>query len=138
MTHRRHQLGAGLIEPLIAIAVLSVGILGIARFQVGMLSQTTDSQARLAATGLADELATLVRIDPANAACYTLPQKGTCDSEGAKDQAEDWAARAKPTLPGFKAAVAEIDGNEFIVNLSWTGKAFKEARQLEVRTDVRP
>lgn len=138
MNRQSKQRGAGLIEPLIAIAVLSVGILGIARFQVGMLSQTTDAQARLAATSFADELATLMRIDPANAACYTVPQEGICNSEGAKEQAEDWATRVKPALPGYKDAVAVIDGNEFVVTLSWTGKAFNEARQLEVRTDVRP
>ncbi|UCU92279.1 hypothetical protein [Hydrogenophaga taeniospiralis] len=137
--HPRHrQRGSGLIEPLIAIAVLGVGILGIARFQLGMVAQTTDSQARLAATTLADELASLVRVDHVRAACYTLPQKGGCAGAGAEQQAQAWKTRAEQTLPGFKSASAEITGNEFVVSLVWTSKAFSESRKLEVRTDVRP
>lgn len=135
---RFSQRGAGLIEPLIAIVILGVGILGIARFQVGTLMQTTDAQARLTATGFADELATLMRIDATNAACYTVPQAGACAVATAKEQTEAWAAQVKTNLPGFKEASASIVDNEFVILLTWQGKAFQEERQLEVRTDVRP
>lgn len=132
------QKGAGLVEPLIAIAILSVGILGIARFQLASMMQTTDAQSRMTAATLADELASLVRIDAAHAACYTVPQQGACASQAAKDQATDWGTRVKAAVPGHKSAQAAIDGNEFVITVTWASKAFKEERQLEVRTDVRP
>lgn len=132
------QRGAGLIEPLVAIAILSVGILGIAQFQFGMVAQGTDAQARLVAAGFADELAAQMRVDAANAACYTLPQDGLCASPLAAQQAEDWETRAGAALPGFLDATATLEPNsQFVVTLRWTSKAFVEPRQLEVRTDVR-
>lgn len=136
---RKKQRGAGLLEALIAMAVLSVGVLGIAQFQMGMLAQTTDSQARLTASALADELLTLMRVDTDNANCYTLPQSGTCTSPAAQALAEEWAERAEAQLPGFVSATSARDGDfQLLVTLRWTSKAFSETRQLEVRTDARP
>lgn len=145
MKHRRHQRGMGLLEPLIAIAILSFGILGLARYQASMVSQTTDSQARAMATMLSEDLLTQVRVDLDNAACYTRPASGTCPSEFALAQAQAWEGRAKTALPGFVAATASMpDATKFRVTLQWTSKAFKDAagvfdtRTHEVTTDVRP
>ena len=74
------QRGSSLVEAMIAIVILSFGILGLAKFQIGMLVQTTDAQSRLAATALAEELMSMVRVDVQNAACYTTPAQGTCAS----------------------------------------------------------
>lgn len=134
----KRQRGVGLVEPLISIAVLAIGILGIAQFQFGMLAQSTDSQARIVASAFADEIATQMRVDSANAACYTLPQEGTCGSALASDATEEWAARVEAGLPGFVDVTAAIDGTQYVATLRWTSKAFRETRQLEIRTDVRP
>jgi type IV pilus assembly protein PilV len=142
---KSRQRGAGLLEPLVAIVILSFGILGLARFQVKMVSQATDAQARLAATALSEDLLTQLRVDLSNAACYTLPQAGTCSSAFAKTAAADWKARVQSVLPGYQDAKATITNtNTFTVTLSWASKSFKKAdgtaelRSLEVSTDVRP
>lgn len=135
----RKQRGAGLLEALISIAVLSVGVLGIAQFQLGLLAQTTDSQARLTASALADELLTLMRVDAGNVNCYTLPQSGACTSPDAQALAVDWSERVAAQLPGFVSATSVREGDfQLLVTLRWTSKAFSETRQLEVRTDARP
>lgn len=138
MNSRRRQKGGSLLEPLIAISVLSFGLLGLAKFQVNMLSQTTDSQARAAATALSEDLLTQVRVDLMNAPCYTWPAAGMCGSPFAQDQTRAWSTRAQASLPGFVSATATMpDATKFKVTLQWTSKAFREPRTYEVTTDVR-
>lgn len=129
--------GAGLLDALLALLILSVGLLGMTRLQARMLAQGTEAQHRLAAAALADELLARVRVDIPNRACYTLPASGTCADADARAQADDWSARVSATLPGGSASV-EIDaGLTMTVLVEWTGKAADEPRRLELRTDVR-
>jgi type IV pilus assembly protein PilV len=132
------QLGSSLVEAMISIVILSFGILGLARFQVGMLVQTTDAQSRLVATALAEELLALVRVDLHNATCYTTPAQGACSSAFAANQAKAWAEKAAKAIPGMTSYVASMpDANTFNVALVWNSKAFKEPRTLKVSTDAR-
>jgi type IV pilus assembly protein PilV len=135
---KSRQSGSSLVEAMIAIVVLSFGILGLARFQIGMLAQTTDSQSRLAATALADELLSMVRVDIQNATCYTRPASGTCSSPFAATQAKAWSDKAAAAVPTFTSFVASMpDAKTFQVALVWNSKAFKEPRTLQVSTDAR-
>lgn len=137
-SNHTHQLGSSLIESMIAIVILSFGILGLARFQIGMLVQTTDSQSRLAATALAEELLSMVRVDLQNAPCYTTPAAGTCGSAFAANQAKAWSDKAAKAVPGFSSYIASMpDAKTFKVALVWNSKAFKEPRTLQVSTDAR-
>jgi type IV pilus assembly protein PilV len=132
------QRGSSLVEAMIAIVILSFGILGLAKFQIGMLVQTTDAQSRLAATALAEELMSMVRVDVQNAACYTTPAQGTCASTFAASQTNLWAIKAAKAIPGITSYVASMpDANTFNVDLVWNSKAFKEPRSLQVSTDAR-
>ena len=72
--------GIGLIDALIALAILSFGMLALTRFQGRMVSQTTEAQSRSTAMRLADELMSTALVDPANLACYTMPATGVCGS----------------------------------------------------------
>jgi len=140
MTHYRNtrQLGSSLIEAMISIIILSFGILGLAKFQIGMLVQTTDAQSRLAATALAEELLSMVRVDVRNATCYTTPAQGACGSTFAASQAKVWANKAARAIPGMTSYVASMpDTSTFKVDLVWTSKAFNEPRSLRVSTDAR-
>lgn len=135
----QRQRGAGLIESMIAIVILSFGILGLARFQIGMLLQGTDAQSRLAASAMAEELLALVRVDVQNAPCYTLPAQSSCTSTFAVEQARAWSAKVASTVPGLTSHTATMpDASRFDVVLTWSSKAFKEGRTLKVTTDVRP
>lgn len=135
----KKQTGSGLIESLMSIAILSFGILGLARFQINMLVQSTDAQSRLTATALAEELLAMVRVDVVNAPCYTNPAKGICANKFAATQAQTWADKASTAIPGLTSVVASMpDASKFSVTLTWSSKALKDKRTLEVTTDVRP
>jgi type IV pilus assembly protein PilV len=135
---RSQQRGVGLLEPLIAIVILAFGVLGLAKFQLAMVTQTTDAQARLTATAAAEDLLTQMHVDASNAACYQLPAAGACSSPFALSQASSWATRVQQGLPGFVSATSAISGNLFTVTLRWTGKTGNETRTHTVSTDVRP
>lgn len=131
--------GVGLIDALVALAILAFGMLGMTRLQARMVSQASESQMRSTAMQLSAELLNTALVDPANAACYTLPQAGVCNSAVAKAHATAWASRATATLPGTSSAGAVLAANgRMTVTINWTGKESQEARSLVAITDVRP
>lgn len=136
---RRLARGFGLLEGLAAMLILSLGMLGLARYQTSLVAQTTEAQSRLRASALADELLSTVLVDVDNAGCYTLPQTGSCGSDKAETRAAEWKARALASLPGATAPTSELDAglHRFTVTLRWTGKASGDAHQLAMSTDVR-
>lgn len=131
--------GAGLIDGLVALAILAFGMLTMTRFQGRMTAQATEAQSRQVATQLTSELLSTVLVDGPNAACYTLPQTGTCGNAAATARAADWQTRVAAALPGTVASTATLDAatGRMTVVLSWTGKESAEARRLETVTDVR-
>lgn len=129
--------GIGLIDALIALAILSFGLLALTRFQTRTVAQTTEAQERLTAVQFGDELLSTVLVDAGNANCYTLPQAGACASATAQAIADDWKTRAEATLPGGATAGSVIAGDQMTVTLTWTGKESQDARTLQVTTDVR-
>jgi type IV pilus assembly protein PilV len=133
----RRMRGLGLIDAMIALAILAFGLLGMTRMQTNLVRQSTESQARLTAAQLGDELLSTVLVDVENAGCYTLPDAGACGSATARARAEDWEDRVLAALPGSVDATAAIDSDRFTVTLTWTGKESGEARTLEATTDVR-
>lgn len=135
---RRSQRGIGIIDSLIALAILAFGLLGVTRMQTGLIRQASESQARLTAAQLADELLSTALVDAGNAPCYTLPQTGTCASADAKARATEWEAAVALALPGSVSAAAVLDADERLtVTIHWTGKTEGEERTLEATTDVR-
>ncbi|MBI5718143.1 MAG: pilus assembly protein PilV [Burkholderiales bacterium] len=131
--------GSGLLDGLIALAILAFGMLAMTRFQGRMVAQTTEAQTRQVATQFSSELLATVLVDTPNAACYTLPQTGACTNTAASTRASDWATRVAAALPGTVTSTATLDaGNgRMTVVVSWTGKDSGDARRLETVTDVR-
>jgi type IV pilus assembly protein PilV len=136
MSRRHHARGVGLIDALVALAILAFGLLAMTRFQGRMVAQTTEVQSRSVAIGLADELMSTALVDPANLACYTVPAAGSCGNAVARTRTDEWAERATDRLPGSSSAIATVTGTRLTVVLGWTGKESNEARQLTVETDV--
>lgn len=138
--------GGSLLEPLVAIAVLSFGMLGLAKFQLTMLVQSSDSRARVEATALASELLAQVRVDPANAGCYaSTPPAGSCGFAGALEEARKWREKAVSKLPSNatiqSSVLSELNSpaaNQFRVVLTWANKGSDVAHSFEAITDVRP
>ena len=134
------QRGISLIDALIAIAILSFGLVGMTRMQGRMVSSSTDAQLRTTAVQLADELLNTVLVDVANAACYTLPQAGACGSAAAAARTADWAARVAATLPGAVTRTVTLNAatGRMTVSIGWTARDSADPRLLNVVTDVRP
>ncbi len=131
--------GVGLLDAMIAMAILAFGMLGMTRLQARMVSQGSETQSRMAAARLADELLSLALVDPTNAACYSLPQVGACGKAAASAMAAAWKVRSEAELPGAPTAGAVLDGaGRLTVTLTWTGKESQDPRTLVAITDVRP
>ena len=136
---RRLARGLGLLETLVAVVVLSLGLLGLVRFQLGLVAQSTEAQGRMQASQLADELRSTVLVDRANAGCYVLPAPTDCANTGASARAADWRTRALAGLRGDDAATSTLDAGtqRFTVTLRWTGKGTQDRHTLEMATDAR-
>lgn len=85
---QRSQLGVGLIEVLIAVLVLSIGILGIAALQTTALSDNGSSLNKSAATAATYSILEGLRLDRANAVAgvynQNMPVKtNACPAAGA-------------------------------------------------------
>lgn len=132
--------GVGLLDALVAMAILAFGMLGMTQLQTRMVAQATETQTRMTAMQLSDELLNSALVDTANAACYTVPQTGVCANATASTRAADWATRSAAALPGTPTAGAVLDAvtGRMTVTLTWTGKESQEPRTLVAVTDVRP
>lgn len=136
---RSRQRGISLIDAMIAIAILSFGLIGMTRMQGRMVSSATDAQLRTTAMQLADELLSTVLVDTTNAACYTLPQDGACASVAATARTTDWSSRVSATMPGSvtKAVTLDVATGRMTVSIGWTARESSDPRLLNVVTDVR-
>lgn len=130
--------GIGLIEALVALAILAFGLLGLTRFQTRLIAQGTEAQERLTAVQLGDELLSTVIVDVGNAACYTLPQVGACGSAPAAARTAAWATRVAASLPGTVTTTAALVGNQLNLAITWTSRQTGDIRALQATTDVRP
>ncbi len=135
----RRNRGVGLLDGLIALAILGFGLLAMTRFQSRLVAQSTEAQQRMVAMQFGDELLTTALVDTANAACYTLPQQGSCSSIAASARADDWKLRALAAMPpsSTAASVLDIGTQRLSVTITWAGKHADETRTFVMVTDVR-
>ncbi len=133
-----HQHGLGLIDVLVSMAVLAFGLLALVGMQSRLVAQSTEAESRLTGTQVSEELLSLVLVDPANAACYTLPAAGTCNSAAARALTTAWETKAKAKLQGNSVVTSTLAGNLITVTVNWTGKASTDTHNFVVTTDVRP
>lgn len=136
---RRAQRGVSLIDALIAIVILSFGLIGLTRMQGRMVTAATDAQYRTMAVQLADELLSTALVDSANRNCYTLPQTGACGSSAAVGRVTAWADRVTSSMPGTvtKGVTLDTATGLMTVSIGWTARDASDPRLLNVVTDVR-
>lgn len=135
---RRQQAGFSLIEVLIALLVLSLGLLGLAFLQVLNVRYTSSAEHRTMATNLASEVIDMMRSNPRHVVVYnrlnegfftgyTVPAGGCSklgDAEAtALKNLERWRCDVVSQLPGGVGKVT-ILGNDNIgytatVDLIW-------------------
>jgi len=147
MNHNRYQKGAirrttpgqsgfSLLEVLIAVVILSVGLLGLAGMQVTSLQYVTSSLQRTQATSLAYDILDRIRANPNGVYTTGLGDaasgySGDCltkdcsATEMSTFDLSEWKTSIEDLLPRGQGAVEPGAGTEVTVSLRWTGKAVK-------------
>jgi type IV pilus assembly protein PilV len=132
---RKRQRGFSLVEVMIALVIMSVGMLGIAGLYVQSLQAGRTSMFRHHAVTLAGDVADRIRANPTAAIAYIDPVGannncvlGDTDCTPGEMAANDvllWKAQAADTLPGgdvtvvFAAAVGTTPPS-YQITISWT------------------
>jgi len=133
------QGGFSLIEVLIALLLLSIGLLGLAFLQVVNVRYTTSAEHRTIATNLATEVLDMMRSNPRHVVVYGrlteasfngfAPPPGGCstvDEEAADPQSNiaRWRCHVNERLPGGRGSVVvggdDLTGYNATVTVSWT------------------
>lgn len=133
------QRGFGLFDAVVALTLLAFGLLAMVRFQGKLAGQANESQQRMAASVLADELLNSMLVDNTNFNCYTLPAVSPCANATARDATDAWKVRALATLPGAATATSTVDAatGRMKVTLTWYYKDSTDPRKHEVSSDIR-
>jgi len=118
--------GVGLIEVLVAIIVLSIGLLGLAGLQASGMRVGQSSIHRSQAAQLAYDMVDRIRVNAPHATLYShalvdaLPNCSAAPAR-AEDVApcdlRDWRLRLQ-SLPSGRGSVA-VDGNEVTIAVQW-------------------
>ena len=124
------QSGFSLVESMVALLVISVGMLGIAALKTQSLGAGRTAQFRTRAVNLAADMANRIRANRLGQAGYTAAGNvGDCDGEAdcvpasvaARDLAE-WEENVTALLPEGEGVV-RFDGAtrppSFVIELSW-------------------
>lgn len=149
LTSRRCQRGITLLESLVALLILSFGVLGMVGLQARLLKDSTSARNRVIAAGLADRLLGHALVDPQLASCYTEPESN-CPSTPAgtvaRQTVQDWlqdvahlpdatAESVLVTVPGGGVPTGTLQ--QLRVRLQWRGPGDESPHQVEAITDVR-
>ncbi len=131
-----------MLEALIAIVVLSIGMMGMATLQISGLRYNRDAFMRSQATVLVYDVIEQLRLDAALAmdndtysASYTQAEAGaSCNSNdfGAAAVTNCWRVYIRDQIPGANLSISQpggTDGNEFTVSLTWSDSGKGDSRQ---------
>lgn len=119
---RKSQRGTTLVETLVALVVLSVGLLGIAALQMTSLRNNRGAHLRSQAQVLAYDIADRMRAnrDAALANGYVIPMAGTPGGTGlVLIDLQDWKAALARILPSGDGSITRV-GDMFLVRIQWT------------------
>jgi type IV pilus assembly protein PilV len=136
VSKRRYQAGFSLVEVLIALVIMSVGMLGIAGLYVQSMQAGRTSMFRHHAVTLAGDVADRIRANPRAGAAYNHAANATGTDNSCVDgtvvcnpaalAANDiflWQAQADDTLPTGDVAVAVnvgLNPPTYQITVSWT------------------
>ncbi len=116
-----HMSGFSLLEVMVAVAVLSTALLGLAFLQVLGLRSGNSAYHRSQATVLAYDMGERMRASPADAASYVIPLTGTPppkDGTKATESQHEWIATVARTLPSGQGSV-EMSAGVARITVQW-------------------
>lgn len=133
----RRVRGFTLIEVLIALIVLSIGLLGIAAMYVETLRANRSALYRTQAISLASDLADRIRANRAPANNYT----GTGVNARAIEDLADWTDAIEEQLPGGEGVVRFRAGTAvtpalYMIQVSWTEVGQEDPSTYELRLEI--
>ena len=130
------QRGATLVEVLVALLVLSIGLLGVAALQVSALQTNQGAHVRSQASVLAYDIADRMRANRAVALAggynvvYTVTPSGGALNEL---DLQNWKAALTNTLPTGQGEISLV-GNIALIKVRWTDKSGTQV--FETRTQI--
>ena len=137
MHDRRKVRGFTLVEVLIALIVLSIGLLGIAAMYVETLRANRSALSRTQAIALASDLADRIRANRVPANNYT----GTGVNAQAIADLAAWEDSVADQLPGgdgivlFRAGTANTPA-QYMIQVSWTEVGQDDPSTYELRLEI--
>lgn len=142
-TSRPLQAGFTLVEVLVALIVLSIGMLGIAALYLDTLRASRQALVRTQAVTLAADIADRIRSNRTTANAYDCG--GTCEAdEGVGLAVEDinaWRTAVEAQLPGgaasiVYAAAAPNAPDIYTITLSWTEVGYENPLTYQLRVEI--
>jgi type IV pilus assembly protein PilV len=142
---RRTQRGTTLIETMVALLVLSVGLLGVAALQMTSLRNNRGAHLRSQAQVMAYDIADRMRAnrDAALVGSYNIALGGTPGSSNplAQIDLQRWRESLRTTLPAGDGSVAIQAGtNVVVITIRWadttTGGAAAPPENFTTRTQI--
>jgi len=130
------QRGATLVEVLVALLVLSIGLLGVAALQVSALQTNQGAHVRSQASVLAYDIADRMRANRAVALAggynvlYTVTPSGGALNEL---DLQNWKAALTNTLPTGQGEISLV-GSIALIRVRWTDKSGTQV--FETRTQI--
>jgi type IV pilus assembly protein PilV len=114
-----HQRGMTLIEILVAVVVLSVGLLGLAGLQLKGMQVNQGSVYRWQAAMLAEDIADRMRADRANALVSQQYVVTANVPSGSGSAVTDWVGRVKLLPVGTATISAPTAANQVTITITW-------------------
>lgn len=114
------QGGVALLEVMIAILIISFGILGIIGLQANSIAMTTDARYRVEASAFAERLVSEMWMNPMNLASYAYPGTGSVPAPLAAWYAD--VTSGSGALPGastYKPTITIGTDNLVTVTIRW-------------------
>lgn len=138
--------GATLLEVLVTIVVMTIGLLGLARLQVGNLRNSQNSLYRTEATFLANDILDSMRVLNSvahdKAAHYTVATGSTAaagPSSVAREDVKAWKARIAQALPDGDGAIDVDEESRLVtIRIEWNDRRNGSADDCSSDKTARP
>lgn len=132
----KRECGMTLVEALVALVVLSVGLLGVAGLQLSSLRNNHNAHLRSQATALAYDIMDRMRANrvAARAGEYNVAIDGTISGVTiAATDVNAWRAALAATLPAGEGAVDLVAGtNQVTITIQWSERVTEGSNEDSV------